>query len=470
MDEITAKVIAAIIASGIPTPPDTIVADGQLHHFRSDVEHDDKKGWYIIHSDGLFPAGAFGCFRRDIRKTWNLKDKTRKYTAEELADHKRRMAELAKQSKIKKEETEATASVRATNILSYAKEAAADNGYLVKKAVGSYGLFASRDGRLIVPIRDVNGALHSLQYIAADGDKQFLAGGRKKGCFDLIGESSSVFVIAEGYATAASIHEATGHAVVVAFDAGNLLPVATALREKNPFAAIIICADDDVDVEGNPGLTKAKEAARAIGASLAIPDFGVERLADCTDFNDLLKHVGKDAVAEQIKHAKLPEAPDATTEIERLSKLNYFEFERARKQEAKKLGIRATALDKFVAEKRPPKDKDKTSLGIFDPAPWPDPVDGADLLDEIYRLVERFLICTENERVAITLWTALTWFEEVAQVAPILDVSAATEACGKSTLLSVVMRLVKRPLSSVSISGPAIYRVIEKRLPHAWHR
>jgi putative DNA primase/helicase len=135
-------------------------------------------------------------------------------------------------------------------------------------------------------MRDVDGALHSLQHIAPDGAKQFLKGGRKKGCFFVIGElNSSMCGLAEGFATAASFHEAIGYAVVVAFDAGNLLSVMQALRAKYPFAAITIAADDDISVEGNPGLTKAKEAAAAIGASLAVPDFGTNRPVDAREID-----------------------------------------------------------------------------------------------------------------------------------------------------------------------------------------
>nr|MBP6718150.1 toprim domain-containing protein [Rhodoferax sp.] len=77
----------------------------------------------------------------------------------------------------------------------------------------------------------------------------------------------------EGYATGASIHECTGHAVAVAFNAGNLEAVAVALRTKYPALKIIIAADDDHQTPGNPGITKAKAAAQTTGATLAVPVF-----------------------------------------------------------------------------------------------------------------------------------------------------------------------------------------------------
>ena len=109
--------------------------------------------------------------------------------------------------------------------------------------------------------------------------------------------------IAEGYATGASIHEATGAAVAVAFHAGNLVPVARALRTKFPDLRLIVCADDDVNTPGNPGLAKANEAAQAVGALLAIPDFGGHRPDGATDFNDLHRQTGREAVRAAIARA-----------------------------------------------------------------------------------------------------------------------------------------------------------------------
>ena len=155
-------------------------------------------------------------------------------------------------------------------------------------------------------------ALHSLQFIGADGEKRFLTGGRVSGCYFLIGEPDGALCIAEGYATGASIHEATGTAVAVAFNAGNLLAVARALRTKFPDLRLIICADDDASTPGNPGLTKAREAAQAVSALLAVPNFGANRPEGATDFNDLHRHAGLEAVRTGIAQA-VPVEPDERT-------------------------------------------------------------------------------------------------------------------------------------------------------------
>jgi putative DNA primase/helicase len=165
-----------------------------------------------------------------------------------------------------------------------------DHPYLVKKGIKAHGLRV-HDGALVIPICD-GVELHSLQFIGPEGDKRFLSGGRVSGCYLLIGNLDGTLCIVEGYATGASIHEATGCAVAVAFNAGNLLPVARTLCVKFPHLRLIVCADDDASTTGNPGLSKAREAAQAVGALLAVPDFDRTRPDGATDFNDLHRHAG----------------------------------------------------------------------------------------------------------------------------------------------------------------------------------
>ncbi|MEJ8847687.1 toprim domain-containing protein [Variovorax rhizosphaerae] len=158
--------------------------------------------------------------------------------------------------------------------------------YLAAKQVRSHGL--RMEGRaLLVPVRDMAGRLHSLQVISPGGEKRYLRGGRIAGGFHLLGHIVTRLVIAEGYATAASYFEDTGVATVIGFDAGNLLAVARAFRERLPGAHILMLADDDRLTPGNPGRTKAEAAARAIGADVLLPDFtGLPREPHHTDYND----------------------------------------------------------------------------------------------------------------------------------------------------------------------------------------
>ena len=83
-------------------------------------------------------------------------------------------------------------------------------------------------------------------------------------------------------------------------NAGNLEPVARALRAKLPDLRLILCADDDAATDGNPGLNRAREAAQAVGALLAIPDFGTDRPEGVSDFNDMAAQCGAEAVARAV--------------------------------------------------------------------------------------------------------------------------------------------------------------------------
>ena len=99
---------------------------------------------------------------------------------------------------------------------------------------------------LLVPLRDVTGTIQGVQFISPDGTKKFKTGTAKQGNYFSIGKpQKNTLLICEGYATGASLHESTGHAVAVAFDAGNLKPVAENLRKKFPEMKLIICADND---------------------------------------------------------------------------------------------------------------------------------------------------------------------------------------------------------------------------------
>ncbi len=187
---------------------------------------------------------------------------------------------------------------------------AGQSPYLVRKGVQGHGVRYLPDGTLLVPLRDAAGDLHNLQRIAparpADGstDKRFLPGGKKSGLWHVIGQADGapVLLLAEGYATAASIHAATGWAVVVCFDAGNLVHVAKALRAQWPALPLLECGDDDHGTHHrtgkNPGRDKAASAVRAarVGGALAAAVFPTGLVGDGTDFNDLAAQAGGDAV------------------------------------------------------------------------------------------------------------------------------------------------------------------------------
>ncbi|SET60805.1 putative DNA primase/helicase [Nitrosospira multiformis] len=282
----------AMEAAGI-TPPDVIKADGVLHRFPTNGKPDDDAGWYVFYNDGI-PAGAFGDWRLGVDYKWRA-DIDRALTRIEEEEHRTKLEAMKHLREVEQNKRRAKAREQANLIWADAIPCA-NHSYLAAKGIGPNKTRLFGD-ELVIPLKEGN-ELHSLQFISPNGDKRFLPGGRVSGCYFRIGNSDGkdALCIAEGFATGASIHEATGLPVAVAFNAGNLESVARGLAEKFPELPLIICADDDFSTEGNPGLTKGTETARAVGGLLAIPDFGPDRRDGMTDFNDMERLRGLEAV------------------------------------------------------------------------------------------------------------------------------------------------------------------------------
>ena len=230
--------------------------------------------------------GVAHCFRCGHVETRHRK---RDLTPAEQRAFTRRIDALRRQHDAEQRQRQAEASAVAS-VRWIAAPPAEHHSYLTAKGVRAHGLRIEARNHLLIPMRDTEGRLHSLQTISPDGFKLFMPSARVKGCYHAIGRPAGSLVICEGYATGATIHEDAGTAVAVAFNAGNLIPVAKALRLKFPCISIVIAADDDWKTEGNPGLTAATEAARVVGGTLAVPKFGnLPRGEKDTDFNDLAK-------------------------------------------------------------------------------------------------------------------------------------------------------------------------------------
>lgn len=263
--------LMAMADAGLAMHKPGVEADGNLHRFRvADDKAGSRNGWYVFHDDAK-PFGAFGSWKTGQSGTFTAA-KPEAMTPAERRELQARLAAAKAARDAEQAKVYAEAAARAATLWAKAGPASNEHPYLVRKRVPAYGLRLLRE-RLVIPLRDCHGNLHSLQFIGPDGKKTFLTGGRKRGCYHAMGRPAAALCIAEGYATAATIHKATGYAVACAFDAGNLIQVAKAIRGKFPRLVLVICADDDRETPGNPGLTKAKEAAQAVDAVLAVPRF-----------------------------------------------------------------------------------------------------------------------------------------------------------------------------------------------------
>lgn len=256
----------------------TLDADGTIVRY---AIKDDKKGklngWFVLYANMGIVAGAFGSWKTGESHSWCSKAKHEISQSEREA--LRLKYEEVKANRIKEQEriwkAVASKAERLWNSGGPAKTGSAEHPYLLAKKIKPYGIKSLRQS-LMVPARNAEGHITTLQFIKENGDKRFLTGGKIVGSYFSIGKPNGVLLICEGFATGATLFEATGYAVAVAFNAGNLKPVAEELRAKLPDLTILICGDNDIGTEGNPGLTKAREAAAAIGAKYVVPVFEQE--------------------------------------------------------------------------------------------------------------------------------------------------------------------------------------------------
>ena len=454
-------------------PPAEIIADGTLHRFTVAGDRArSNNGWYVLHSDDP-AAGSFGCWKRGISETWCAKTYQTMTSAEKTA-YTTKIEAMKRQREKELIRIQAECRAWCTDTWAKAKDATNANPYIKRKGVNAYGLKSLKD-TLLVPVKDMKEAIHGLQFIAPAGSKKFKTGTNKTGHFFKIGKSKDkTIIICEGYATGASIHQATGHAVVIAFDTGNLLPVAQSIRSKYPDMKIIVAADDDHANEDNSGLTKATEAARAVNGLLAIPAFTDKREPKDTDFNDLARLVGRDAVKACIEAATIPspvpvgdnseQTNQLDAAIQRLAVLSTLKYDQVRKAEAKELGVRQTTLDAMVKNARKRKD-DASDLPFTEAEPWHESVDVAELLDCLTSVIQRFIVSSKEVAVACALWITMTWMIVKFDIAPYLVITSPEKRCGKTQLLSLLNKLSYRSIAASSITPSALFRSIEAWSP-----
>ncbi len=261
------------------TPPDFIQADGQLHRFRiAGHKAGSLNGAYILHSNG-HPAGYFEDFTQGMKVTWRMEGNRAQFSEADKAQ----IAAANFQRQQELEYKHRKAAEKARYIFRNA-QSAITHPYLTRKQIQPHVAKINKYGALTIPLYNAQLELVNLQFIDMDGNKRFLGGGQKKSCFCWLGRPTETLLIAEGFATAASLHENKGLQTFVAFDAGNLECVAKIIRAQCPNAKIIIAGDND---ESGVGQKAASLAARAVGGKFIIPkEVGM-------DWNDVLTLGGR---------------------------------------------------------------------------------------------------------------------------------------------------------------------------------
>lgn len=285
-------------------------------------EQDCRTRWKSFRADGgitmafIYSAAKANGWRDDAHTVQVDPAEAERRRAERAEREARAAADLVAERK--------EAAARAVAIWN-AAEPATDHPYLRTKGVKPHGTRIGRwdvvdratgevktldERALLIPAEDFDGRIWTLECILTEPlsygrNKLFLRGGAKSGHFFRIGDrpverhGRPIFIVSEGFATAASVHECTGHQVLVAFDAGNLAPVARELRVRYPEAVILLAADNDQFGARNAGMEAARKAAAEVGGLVAVPEFA-DLDGNPKDFNDLHQREGAIAVIEQV--------------------------------------------------------------------------------------------------------------------------------------------------------------------------
>lgn len=282
----------AIRKAGIEVP-EKLIIDGELHRFRSGstAKRLDRAGWYVAHADGI-PCITFGCWRINITITTRADMGGRKWTSAEEMAHISRIAAAKKKRDAEIERDRGIAANDVEKIWSSGTQASQDHPYLKRKGIEAHGARVTGDGRLMVPLFSPEGELATLQYIddaTGQGDKRYHPGGQTGGMYWMLGtlDAPGVLYIAEGFATAATIHQTTNRPCIVAYTAGNLLSVTASLREQMPRQEIVIVADND-PTSGTGQKCAEQAAAKHNAKMILIPVPGQDANDYAQSGNDLL--------------------------------------------------------------------------------------------------------------------------------------------------------------------------------------
>ena len=360
----------------------------------------NKAGWAWLSEDGL--GGAYGDWASGLSETWHVQH-DHVMTATERAAHVRRGAEL---QRIRQQETataQAQAAKQAQAIWNQACPAPVSHPYLQHKHVQAHGIRLGEHNQLLVPVL-IDGHLSSVQRIDGAGAKVFFPGGKVSGGSYVLGNLSgaTILLIAEGYATGASLYEAIGLPVVVAFSAGNLRLVAEHVRRQYPAARILVCGDHDLS---GTGQRAARESADAVGGLVAIP----EEVGH--DFNDVMHAHGLDALKATIAAA---------------------------------LGPAQTSQTLATVEQGDP------TGGETDP-----------VLDDVYWFLGKFVAYpSKHAQVAHCLWVAHTHLMEQWESTPRLAFLSPEPGSGKTRALELTETLVPRPVEAINVTSAYFFRKI----------
>ncbi|CAB3797454.1 phage/plasmid primase, P4 family [Pararobbsia alpina] len=273
---------------------------GRFVRFPTNDKQSDDAGWCRLFPDGT--GAAFGDHRNGITYIWQQRDPGAPPPTDEERQVAWAKADAARQqADVERAAEQAEAMQTASRLWAESSDLQATHPYVARKSVTPFGARQASDGRLVLPVYGPDYALQSLQFIADDGSKRFLAKGKMKSGRLILGdpEDGSRLILCEGWATGCSLHQATGHPTVICFSGSNIATVAENLRLCYPNSRLVVAGDLDSTGAG----AKFANAALAVAnnSMVVYPSFADGR--DHGDFNDLHQCDGIDVVGSQISTA-----------------------------------------------------------------------------------------------------------------------------------------------------------------------
>ena len=309
---------------------DDINANGKLQRCKAVGDKGrEKSGYYVLHIDG-YPAGHIGNYKTGESVKWKFEfnkeeariNNSNSFTPKENYNYLDKQRE--KEENLNKEYQKN--SLRLEKEFFNADFVEPAHSYLQRKKIDIPFNYLKKDkyNNILIPLEDINGKIWSIQRITQNGDKfigvlrskeekeqDIECPSKKKGCFftNTSLKEHKEFLICEGFATAMSLEKILDKPVIMAVDAGNLINVVSALREKYPNKQITIFPDNDrkKELQGkeNVGLAKAKAIKEKYPNVKIIPPKIKNNDMQLSDYNDLYVKYGKDIVAKQIKECEL---------------------------------------------------------------------------------------------------------------------------------------------------------------------
>ena len=197
---------------------------------------------------------------------------------------------------------------------------------------------------------------------------------------------------------------------------------------------------------------------------------GDKSSSDQQSANDWLADFAKksqEALAKRTAEKQLAPAPDEKELVEVLARKDHTEYDRLRGDVAETIGIRVSTLDEKVEARRKKlkKENDQDALPHWNVKPWPEPVDGAALLDSIKRVFRRYIVLPKDADIALSLWVLHAWTMDAGDISPFMVLVSPTKRCGKTSVLILLFFLTPKSELAANITASSLFRYIEAVRP-----